>query len=835
MFLLTKEDKELVHVAIINSSLSTPWKASRNAEVSLALGEFDAANENYFNAALKFQPIGELIKQKQDTSQQLVGDDWYQLAQTYGRWLYSSGNAEQKLKSRVLLPARMENRPQDIDEQVRLGRWYLKHEDLEPAIEHLALASASQPHDKKLSADLGSAWFLRGDKQKANQLWEKILDEHVTNADCRLYLETLIKHNLHEQARKRLTPLLITRLKNDFRRQDEESYGQLSTEEEDFKNLIRVLAKSFSDSQSEARFFAQLCGAAPENTFLAILLIRESLVPRQDLGLFYQVLVQRSAGLSNYDSDYSYTSLRQAAFDDADAESVLDQDSDYKREEPEAAKTKWQKEYLDYLIAERRRADARRLIVSIERDLQRHYARPVWLRLASIKLDVQAARIAEAVDQLQWLIAIKTSLSVADPKPPSIERLNEAGALLRDEGRETEARGLLEAAYARSIALGKLEPVYFTGLARIAFERGDKDLGLKLVQSLVDLTAPERMEETMASLMAMPLIAAHEASQPQSEEVQFDRATALRLAAETAGEFGVFGPAIDFRQQLLALSPADEENRIELIRLLDANGKKDEAVQNLAATIADRDATRTTRWKAVWLTEEVAGKDASVWKNIRERVQALNAGDTEVNKALEALSLSAAGQTGDAVKLIAAAEISEPNKELTNLRAILEEESASAAEALNSFSRASIARGEPLEQIVSLYLKQNQPRAALKFAERVPAFQTNKNSAETTVTSLQPSMERYQTLRERAEQQERATHINLLAMLSIAAEQIGDLNRALQLEQLRLTLVTTASEKNATQARMDHLQQKLAIRGKICVGVDQCAGNHDLSLSLFVL
>jgi len=129
---------------------------------------------------------------------------------------------------------------------------------------------------------------------------------------------------------------------------------------------------------------------------------------------------------------------------------------------------------------------------------------------------------------------------------------------------------------------------------------------------------------------------------------------------------------------------------------------------------------------------------------------------------------------------------------------------------LNSFSRASITRGEPLEQIVSLYLKQNQPRAALRFAERVPAFQTNKNSSQTVVTSLQPSLERYQTLRERAEQQERATHINLLAMLSVAAEQIGDLNRALELERLRLTLVTTASEKNATQARMDHLQQKLA-------------------------
>jgi hypothetical protein len=131
---------------------------------------------------------------------------------------------------------------------------------------------------------------------------------------------------------------------------------------------------------------------------------------------------------------------------------------------------------------------------------------------------------------------------------------------------------------------------------------------------------------------------------------------------------------------------------------------------------------------------------------------------------------------------------------------------------LSSFTRASIARNEPLEQIVSLYLKQNQPRAALKFAERVPAFQTNKNFSETeeTGTSLHLALERYQTLRQRSEQRERTTHMNLLAMLSIAAEQIGDLNRAVELERLRLVLVTTLSERSATLARLDHLQQKLA-------------------------
>jgi predicted DNA-binding protein (UPF0251 family) len=44
-------------------------------------------------------------------------------------------------------------------------------------------------------------------------------------------------------------------------------------------------------------------------------------------------------------------------------------------------------------------------------------------------------------------------------------------------------------------------------------------------------------------------------------------------------------------------------------------------------------------------------------------------------------------------------------------------------------------------------------------------------------------------------------------MLSAAAEQIGDLNRAIELERLRLTFVDNLSERNATQARLDSLQQ----------------------------
>jgi hypothetical protein len=380
-------------------------------------------------------------------------------------------------------------------------------------------------------------------------------------------------------------------------------------------------------------------------------------------------------------------------------------------------------------------------------------------------LDVRAGRIAQANDQLQWLVGIKTAFSVDSPKPPSIERLNDAIALLGDEGRETEGHKLLEAAYARAIALGQFEPVYFNGLARLAFERGDTKLALLWLQSMIDLTAAETKEQTAASLMAMPVIAAHTDGQAQSENVQFDAATALRLASETAGEFGAFNAATNFRQQLLTASPADEENRIELIRLLAVSGKKDEAIQSLAATITDREASRRLRWQAVWLTPEIVGSDPALWASFRERT---NARDSEMNTALAALSLSAAG---------------------------------------------SFVEGDVLEQQVAVYLKQNQPRAALKVAEGIAAFQPNNNSE----TGTQPSVKRYQTLRERAQSQKLSTHINLLALLSVAAEQIGDLNRAVELERLRLAL-----DRNATEARLDRLQQLQSLHTrKATLAIDQ--------------
>ena len=848
-FLLRNEDRDLAHVAIENSPLPAVWKSSRNAEASLALNEFDDRSEQYFSSALNFGPIGELVKQTPNTKEQLVGDDWYQLAQKYGRWLYLSGQQEQKLKSRLFLPAMLENRPADTGQQVSLGRWYLAQKDFALAKQHLSLAHDASPDDKTILADLGSAFFLSGDSRKANAWWDEIIANSNSVSDHVLYLETLIKHKLNEQGRVRVTRFVTTTLQ---KLEEEHEYDSAEEKQQfaDLGKLIRSLARSFTTMQSDssevqlspaleakkARFFAQLCTAAPENRFVPEFLIRNSLVSRHEAGPFYQMMIQRSPGIPNYERDYAYSGLMSSSFDDSTVEYALDQETDYHRAEPDSDKLKWQREYLDYLLEQHQTAPARQVIASVEASIKWRFARPAWLCFGALRLEIREGHIAQAVSELQRLIGIKTDPNLSETKPPSIERLNEAVALLNDEGAGEEGRSLLEAAYARELALERFEATYFAGLARIAFERGDKPGGLKWLQLMVDFTKPDRIQEPAAAIASLPLIAKYSLAPTGDTSIQeltpIDAASALQLAAELSGEFGQLDIALAFRQQLLIQSPDDEQNQLELVRLLAVNGKLDDAIQNLAGIIGNRTLTRNTRWQAVWLTPELLAQDASLWSKLRDRVRAVSPNDSEMSVALKSLSLASAGQFSEAVKLLDGADT--PTAYLKSLQAIIEKKAGSNEASRNSFTRALVEsqsgswqsfaflEDEPLEQIVALYLKDNQSMAALKVAERVAAFRQNKDSAaqpaqpETTVA-------RYQTLAQRAEERKRASHLNVLELLSVAAEQLRDFNRAYELEQLRLALLIEQRDRDVAQARMNHLRevQNGAQPRKLSLVIDQ--------------
>src|SRR5205085_9805265 len=57
-FLIAKGERGLAHAAVAPANLPAAWKLARNAQVSLALREFDARGEAYFASAVGPTTIG---------------------------------------------------------------------------------------------------------------------------------------------------------------------------------------------------------------------------------------------------------------------------------------------------------------------------------------------------------------------------------------------------------------------------------------------------------------------------------------------------------------------------------------------------------------------------------------------------------------------------------------------------------------------------------------------------------------------------------------------------------------------------------------------------------
>lgn len=864
-FLLGRGDRELAHLAIERAPFSEAWKLSRHAGASLALAEYGPRSEAYFADALQLKSVGELVAER-PSPKQPVGDDWFRLAHTYGQWLYQARKGTTTERPRALLAAMVENRPQDRNEQAALGRWYLGQKDYQRALEHLSLAAEMNGADKATLADLGSAAFLAGDRNRAGEIWAKIIEgERPALQDCELYLRTLGAHGLAAEAREKLFKVLAGEL-SDFG--DYESYedsSQLGAEQqkrlESLRAMIRRLAESFGEGVDEthadetqsaraqgerAEFFYRLSEAAGDGDFLPKMLVEESLVARAHAGPFYELLIKRSAALSSYERDYDYTARLQSTWSAEEAEGALDQETGYETSEPPSERIRWERAYLDYLISRREWAAARGVVKAIETEINRRYARPAWLRLASLRLGLADGREAEAMAGLRRFVGIEGAADSLVVNTPGVERLNMAVAMLREEGRETAADQLLEAAYTRELALEKYGAHAFVGLARLALARGDAALGLKILHTMVALSSAETNEEAAAEVASWPAVkerAANRARQEGAEmENTLDRAEALRLAAETASVFAQFDAAANYRRQLYEASPEDETNRVELARVLSAKGDGDGAVRVLAEVIGDRRATRRARWQAVRLAPEIAGARSELWRSLKERVRAINAGDEEMAAALSAVEIG----TDEAAQLIRTVEAANPNPYLTFFGALLERRR-KAGDELPGLVRALVAGKDaqvegafgfaeesPLRQIIRFYAASGRPRAALLAYALDPTLKDggtesgeDEDSGEGRGISVDVQTKdgpRYLTLLERAAERELESRRELLRLLSEAAEQTGDFGRAVEFERARLKLLPAAAERQAAAARIAELlsrQKEKSGRESVTYSVDQ--------------
>jgi hypothetical protein len=210
--------------------------------------------------------------------------------------------------------------------------------------------------------------------------------------------------------------------------------------------------------------------------------------------------------------------------------------------------------------------------------------------------------------------------------------------------------------------------------------------------------------------------------------------------------------------------------------------------------------------------------------------------------ALESLALSSSRQPEEATKPVVAQTAANPNPELWFVRAVLERQQGREANSLRSFTNTLIAtrdssvwqpfglsEDEPIEQIIRLYLKQNQPRAALKLAERATTLQRKGQSNEEEESTAVPDkpevpVKKYQTLAARRAERQEKSRAELLELLSIAAEQVGELNRAAELETTRIAFLVQPGDRQAAESRIKRLrelQRKIERERKPTLVVDQ--------------
>ena len=588
-FLLGKGERTLAHAAISNLNLSQSWTASRHAETSLALREFDETAECFFCGALQFVSIGEMVTDAPDKQRSLINDDWFRLTREYGEWVGEKDGWRTNRDADKYLSAMTENQPQNADEQFKLGVFYLEKKDANRAVEHLRLA-AEMNTGEEILAELGAAYYLAGNKDAAEEAWKRIFtdDDYNQIKSGLLYFETLRKYGLTEKAREKLPPLIVQFLKNND-----------ADKSEEFQELIRTAAESFTNEAEKAAYFRQILQKRPTDVSLAAMLVNENLVALNRQKELYELLIIRSEGLNSYDSDYKYEAVRQRLWNTADAESVYQQENEYKTEEPEGDRLEWRKKYLGLLFELRENTEAAKIIAEIERDLGSRYARPAWLRVANIRRRIRDGKTDIA--DIESYAGIAVADAATEIKPPSLEQFNDVSRILKEEGKPKISAQISESFFARMLALEQFDAANFTGLARALFQKGDAEKGLQILRLMIEASDETKQEAASAQIAETDIIKAKSADAiktPPTVNNLINRANTLKLSAEIAAEFQSTDAAIAFRRQLSEANPSDGGNVIELAKMLLTGGETVEAKNLLTQIINDKNSLRPTRRQA---------------------------------------------------------------------------------------------------------------------------------------------------------------------------------------------------------------------------------------------
>ncbi|MEK6324455.1 MAG: tetratricopeptide repeat protein [Acidobacteriota bacterium] len=804
-FLVEKNDKLLALDAIASAKQSAAWVQQRSGEAGLYMKDTSPENEPFFREALDIKPIGQMLGRRIEGGRALVGSDWFVGSRNYGYWL---GLVGREIDSRKFVAGEIEGHPSSARAQLELAAYYLDKKNTARAADHVALASELAPGERDVAVIRGAVALASRDRQAALDAWGSIMSGRVVVADTESYLKVMAENGFLIDALPRLESFLVSFVNRASR--DKQSSDRI----EAIKPLVRDIADRASrdpkTANDVATFFHNAINRMPGDMIIGRMLIEESLLPESTLASIYRTMHQRISNLAS-------AVLGTAAYENgyySGGEYIY----------PARELSVWRKRLVDYLIRTRSFDEARLLIATIKReqaDLERAFEsdeeggstsedRYDWLPLASALIELRGGRdAAKAITELRRYCGLEKTeggrqkAEGGEDQSGIHERCSRAYALLLAEGREQDADALLYDAYSKSVRSRSSDDASLAGLAEIEARRGRGDEASRLLKLLVERST--------------------------------DNTRALQLAAETAARTGRYSEAIDFREQIARANPDDAVNKLELARVLNSAGRAVDAVDRLISLIAERSTRNTVRAQSAEVLGEIVRADRSLASRAASSLEQRGRNDAGAALA-RAAAYEAAGNREEAQAVLAGVN-SGPLAAVAQMKlGLIAVAAGRDAEAVTSFERAIYLDADgaitdavafraqgPRTQLIILYGKNGRDLAAIRLAEgeeqgpqslissavrRALSTGAARPEAQAAV-SFEPSLEiarsrtvGLKTLAEINESAASGARGELLASLVESAAKLGQYDRAIAIERLRIAEAAKPEEKTAIEKRL---------------------------------
>lgn len=422
--------------AVANRTALRPavWNSATRALVGLYFGDTSPATDSAFQGALANDPIGERLQARPDEAKQIVGPTWFYYGERYGYFLTLAPTPAHDPED--YLPSQLELSSSDPASHYSLANTYLDAHKVDDAIAEYRHVIELQPADPLADISIAEALWSAGRHNDALNNWNEGLRKLRAMVDVRAVPENFWtsfakvaddanSNHIGAQLRPGMDTVLTAYVRKNGNYRSEELLS----------SAYRALS---SANQSDAVNWVLSVVAAipkPDQSQALSTLIEARWFPRTDADPVYRrmiVLAQQDVQGAKSDAEANY---------------------------PESRLQSIQTQYIQWLLANQRTADAQRTFDSIPANQRQTDA----LQVIAVLLAAKQSRVPAL------LAAYANDLATA----PSLSALAQGANRLRAGKDNQNARLVLEYVFDQKLRAQLLSAPDYLGLAEARINTGD--------------------------------------------------------------------------------------------------------------------------------------------------------------------------------------------------------------------------------------------------------------------------------------------------------------------------------------------------------------------------